>query len=293
MRARCIAVVTAVALGCGGGALKTGSDGAAPGDGGAGSAAGASGHAAGAGGGTAGTGGGTAGAGGGTAGGRGGTAGASGACAFKATYSFHDDGGLRLYADSSTLTPPRTHAVTRTSAGSSAGATCMRDVPCTSASAVDVAEIEAAIASSDVQAALAKPKGALYGTDTRPADGSVWIFARDDGRDFTVGSGSGIPAGLSALETLLKQLQTETLAAPECASVANPRSSADASTDAACAAGCTSTTTTTGGFCNAGETQWRCQSGQYNPTSFNATCRGAPTDAIIYCCPASFVPRCD
>jgi hypothetical protein len=279
-----IALLAAVALGCGGGALKTGPDGAAPSDG----RAGENGSSAGAGGGTAGATGGTAGAGGTS----GGTAGASGACTFKATYTFHDDGGLRLYADSSKLTPPRTHAVTRTSAGGGAGATCMRDVPCAADAAVDVVRIEAAIANADVQAALAKPKGMLYGTDPRPMDGTVWIFERDDGRDFTVGSGNAVPAGLRALETLLQQLQTETLASPECGPVANPGSTTpDASADAACAAGCTASGT--GGFCNATETQWRCQSGQYNPTSFNASCRGAPTDAIIYCCPASFVPVCD
>jgi hypothetical protein len=303
MMVRGIVLLAAVALGCGGGALKTGPDGAAPGDGhagGGGSAAGVGGGGAGAGGGPAGAGGvvgsGGKGAAGGTAGSGGAIAGAGGACAFDATYTFHDDGGLRLYADSSKLTPPRTHAVTRTPAGGGAGAACMRDIPCVSASGVGVADIEAAIASSDVQAALAKPKGALYGTDTRPVDGTVWIFERDDGRDFTVGSGNAVPAGLRALETLLKQLETETLAAPECAQVANPRSStpdasSDASSDASCAAGCTSTTT--GVFCNAGETQWTCTSGKFNPTSFNAYCRDAGTNAIRYCCPPSFMPLCD
>jgi hypothetical protein len=43
----------------------------------------------------------------------------------------------------------------------------------------------------------------------------------------------------------------------------------------------------------AGETQWTCQSGKFNPTSFNAYCRDAGTDAIRYCCPPSFVPLCD
>lgn len=141
------------------------------------------------------------------------------ACAFKATYTFHDDGGLRLSADSSTLTPPRSHEIARTTGGGNP-ATCTRDVPCTSASAVSVAAIEAAVANADVQAALAKPKGALYGGDPRPFDGTVWILARDDGRDFTVGSGD-VPAGLRALETLLRQLSTETLAAPECAALSH------------------------------------------------------------------------
>jgi hypothetical protein len=65
----------------------------------------------------------------------------------------------------------------------------------------------------------------------------------------------------------------------------------DARVDSACAAGCSSTTT--GTFCNAGEVQWTCTSGNFNPTSFNAYCRDAGTNAIRYCCPASFVPLCD
>jgi hypothetical protein len=219
---RRIVLLAAVALGCGGGALKTGPDGAATADGhagGGGSAAGAGGATAGAGGdSSAGAGGGGVGAGGGTAGAGGGTAGAGGACTFTATYTFHDDGGLRLYADSSTLTPPRSHAVTRTSASGGAGTTCRRDVPCASPSAVDVTEIEAAIGNADVQAALAKPAGMLYGTDTRPSDGTVFVFQRDDGRSFMVGTGT-VPAGLRALEMMLHQLQTETLATPECASL--------------------------------------------------------------------------
>jgi hypothetical protein len=65
-----------------------------------------------------------------------------------------------------------------------------------------------------------------------------------------------------------------------------------AGADSACAAGCKSKTTG-GTFCNAGETEWTCQSGNFNPTSFNAYCRDAGTNAIRYCCPASFVPLCD
>jgi hypothetical protein len=133
---------------------------------------------------------------------------------------FHDDGGLRFSVDSSTLTPPRSHEIARTMGGGGNPATCGRDVPCTSAAAVSVAAIEAAVANADVQAALAKPKGALYGGDPRPVDGTVWVFERDDGRDFTVGSGD-VPAGLRALETLLRQLSTETLAAPECAALSH------------------------------------------------------------------------
>jgi hypothetical protein len=143
------------------------------------------------------------------------------ACAFSTTYTFGDDGGLRAFTDGATLSPPRTHTIMRTGSGrADASGQCMRDVPCTSASAVSVAAVEAAIANADVQAALAKPAGMVYGTDTRPADGSVFTFSRADGRGFLVGAGA-VPTGLRALEELLHQLETETLAAPECASLSN------------------------------------------------------------------------
>jgi hypothetical protein len=72
---------------------------------------------------------------------------------------------------------------------------------------------------------------------------------------------------------------------------ASPATSDAGGGDSACAAGCTSTTT--GTFCNAGETQWTCQPGKFNPTSFNAYCRDAATNAVRYCCPATFVTLCD
>lgn len=147
------------------------------------------------------------------------TASDAGACTFSTTYSFWDDGGLRAYSDESTLTPARTHSMERTAYfGSDGKRSCSRVVACTSGTAVTVPAIEAAIAHADVQAALAKPAGMLYGGDPRPVDGTVWVFKRADGRSFMVGSGN-VPAGLAALEALLRKLTNETLATTECAAL--------------------------------------------------------------------------
>jgi hypothetical protein len=58
----------------------------------------------------------------------------------------------------------------------------------------------------------------LYGTDPRPADGTVWLFQHNDSQSFMVGGGS-VPAGLRALETLLHRVTAEASAAPECPSM--------------------------------------------------------------------------
>jgi len=94
---------------------------------------------------------------------------------------------------------------------------CKYFMPCNSSTAVTVPAIAAAIANADVQAALAKPKGMLYGTDPAPA-GSAWSFDRSDGRGFLVGAGD-VPAGLRALETLLDKATADMLTSPACAAL--------------------------------------------------------------------------
>jgi hypothetical protein len=164
----------------------------------------------------------------GTSGGAG-TSGASGnsgaagtdaeACGFGASYTFRDDGGFRAGYDQSTLTQARTHSIDRVSLGTDAMLSCARAVPCASSTAVTVPAIGAAVSHADVQAALAKAPGMVYGTDSRPVDGTVWLFQRNDGKNFYVGGGNAVPAGLRALETLLRKLDGETLQAPECAAL--------------------------------------------------------------------------
>jgi hypothetical protein len=139
----------------------------------------------------------------------------SAGCSFSATYLAYDDGGNRPSVEKTLLTPPRTDTTEQVSTPIDDGSACDREVACLSASAVTVPQIEAAVANADVQAALAQPDGTLYGSDPRPVDGTVWVFKRN-GRGFAVGPGP-VPAGLTALETLLRQLTTETHSSSECA----------------------------------------------------------------------------
>jgi hypothetical protein len=137
-------------------------------------------------------------------------------CTFDRTYRFRDDGELVAYADRSTLSPPSTHLLTRDHFHDALPNPCSVDVVCVDPTRVDVVEIQQALAHPDVVGALALTTPALYGTDTRLVDGTVFIFERDDGRGFIVGGGT-VPAGLRALVDLLHLLKTQTTAAPECA----------------------------------------------------------------------------
>lgn len=91
---------------------------------------------------------------------------------------------------------------------------CIHLVPCASGSSVTVSAIAAALANADVQAALAKPPGMMYGSDPRPS-GTVWVFQRADGRGFTLGTGD-VPVGLAALHSLLEQVTAQALASSDC-----------------------------------------------------------------------------
>jgi hypothetical protein len=139
-------------------------------------------------------------------------------CSLESSYRFFDDGGLRASYDDSRLAPPRAHTLTRKATDGALIGECRYDVPCAGGAAVDLPAIQQAIAHPDVQEALAKAQRPHYGADNRPVDGTVWMFERTDGRGFSLGGGN-VPAGLRALETLLRKLVTETRAAPQCAAL--------------------------------------------------------------------------
>jgi hypothetical protein len=141
-------------------------------------------------------------------------------CSFDRTYKFHYDGGLRAFADSSTLSA-RNHTVSRDRHDNAPRAMCTRELPCQAADGKpSVREVMTAIGHPDVVAALMLASKPLYGGDPRPMDGVVFVFERDDGRGFMVGPGM-VPPGLRALEQLLASLQTETIASPSCANLRN------------------------------------------------------------------------
>jgi hypothetical protein len=142
----------------------------------------------------------------------------AGVCSLETAYRFFDDGGLRAFYDDSRIAPPRTHTLTRKNMSASTIVDCSYEIPCSPGSAVDLPAIQKAIGHPDVQEALAKATRPHYGSDPRPVDGTVWVFERADGRGFSLGGGN-VPAGLRALETVLRQLTTETRAAPQCAAL--------------------------------------------------------------------------
>jgi hypothetical protein len=137
-------------------------------------------------------------------------------CALDRSYAFWDDGGLVAYADRSTLMPPRTHTLSRDHFRNALPNSCSRALACNGSAGVDLGEFVQALGNADVVAALALPMKPFYGTDTRPVDGTVFIFERDDQRGFMLGAGD-VPAGLRTLQTLLRQLQSETVASLPCA----------------------------------------------------------------------------
>ena len=101
---------------------------------------------------------------------------------------------------------------------------CEAQVACSAPSGVSVESVVRALAHADVTAAFAQAP-ILYGRDMRPVDGQVLVLTRA-GKNVTVGAdcagGTGcqaIPAGIKALEQLLRTLDSEQLAKEPCASV--------------------------------------------------------------------------
>lgn len=146
-------------------------------------------------------------------------AGTTPACTFDSNFRFWDDGGFRAYADESRVAVPHTLTVSRDRQANAPADTCAREIPCSSATDVDVAEIKQALTHADVTAALAMTAKPFYGVDTRPSDGTVFMFERADGRGFSLGSGTAVPAGLRALQDLLRQAQSQAVASPACANL--------------------------------------------------------------------------
>jgi hypothetical protein len=136
-----------------------------------------------------------------------------------------NDGGRVAYRDSSVLDcVTYRHVREDFSSPSGAPLRCELELACSAASRVSVGGVMQALAHADVTAAFARAP-VLYGQDMRPVDGQVFVLTRA-GRSVTVGTdcsgGSGcepIPAGVKALQQLLRALDEEQLAKEPCASV--------------------------------------------------------------------------
>ena len=180
----------------------------------------------------AGTGGAVAGTGGSGTGGSGGGVDVGSVCALSANLTFGRDGGNSLYWDvnhltASAFTLTRNYSL-RADRDGAATATCSPSLPpCGSADLVTLATINADLALPDVQALWSLPQSPvpLFGTDSRPMDGTVYSIALDDGRKVLVGGQCAsptmsscryIPAGLVSLTQDLQKLATAMLADPVC-----------------------------------------------------------------------------
>lgn len=154
------------------------------------------------------------------------------ACTLSTNLTFGHDGGHALYWDVNRLTA-KTFTITRNysmladpDGGSSS--TCSPPLPsCSATDAVTITTISADLADPDVQSVWGLPQDPvpLFGTDSRPADGTVYSIALDDGRTVLVGGQCAsptmsscryIPAGLVKLTQDLQKLAAKMLADPAC-----------------------------------------------------------------------------
>lgn len=138
-------------------------------------------------------------------------------CTLDANYTVSTVGGLVSYSDVALLSQSGDFTFTRTWA-TDAGPTsrsCSPGLPaCGDPDKIDVNEIAWDLADPDVMLAFTLPAPALYGVDTRPADGSLYQIVRSSGGTIQVGSDCPvsssscrpIPAGIARLAADLRKL---------------------------------------------------------------------------------------
>jgi hypothetical protein len=155
-------------------------------------------------------------------------------CALSASLTFGHDGGNALYHDVNRLTAT-TFTITRNYSAfakpdGAASASCAPALPVCGSSAVTTATISADLANADVQAVWGLPQTPtpIFGSDSRPTDGTVYSIALDDGHKVLVGQQCAspamsscryIPAGLVQLVQDLQKLAAAMLADPACKSI--------------------------------------------------------------------------
>jgi len=150
-------------------------------------------------------------------------------CGFDATYVYGRTGGLVLYTDQVTLTPPASYVLVRTATangGTVAGGSCGPALPACNSGPVDVSHIMHDIADPTVQLllSLSTMQTTLLGTDPRPMDGTVFSFKRNGTAGFLVGmpckgasNCTEIPAAVDNLMADLQKLDAQQQQDPSCA----------------------------------------------------------------------------
>jgi hypothetical protein len=139
-----------------------------------------------------------------------------------------DQGGRVAYVDTSSIAPCRTYEHRRTPTFTDPpDRVCTQDIEACNPAVHGVGDVRSALADADVQTALAKAP-VLYGLDTRPSDGSVFVIT-NAGKEISVGADCGgasgctpIPAGVAKLAALLHTIDTEQLATGTCKAAFGP-----------------------------------------------------------------------
>jgi hypothetical protein len=146
-------------------------------------------------------------------------------CALDTGLDFAWVGGLALASDASTIASPGTYTLKRTFADGTPPASCMVAIPrcARDARVVTTGDLERALAQPGVAAAFAGTTP-VYGSDTRPSDGSVLMLTRPDGRSVALGGAcTGCPhpvtPALSTLESALLDLSWQMRGMPACAAL--------------------------------------------------------------------------
>ena len=154
-------------------------------------------------------------------------------CDFTAKYEYGHIGGFVAFVGRSFLAPGNKYTHSRMGVrGGAASMSCSPPMPsCGAQDLITAYDIEVHdLGRADVKAALAASTPPLFGRDTRPVDGTVFEFARADGRGFLVGddcaSGTAacrpIPAGVAQLRTRLLDLDRQQLATSDCQGFSQP-----------------------------------------------------------------------
>ncbi|MBI3073247.1 MAG: hypothetical protein HYY84_14130 [Deltaproteobacteria bacterium] len=140
-------------------------------------------------------------------------------------YEYEWSGGMRQYYDSVNLIAPNRIRVTRSGYQGHPRSTCETTIRCANAPGeIASYQVYDVLSNPDVQAAF-NSGGALYGVDSRPWDGVVFVIRRG-ASEITVGGECGswstgctpVPAGLRNMVTVLDQLYLETLGRDPCLS---------------------------------------------------------------------------
>ena len=146
-------------------------------------------------------------------------------------------GGIRYFFDGGFVNYESTYTVTaegvfqreriERSRADAGAESCIATLPACGSSAVDGADLGAALLAADVQAAFTSDESVVLGHDERPVDGSVLVVERADKKRITVGNTCSsdeagctpIPAGVLNLTTLLFQLSSEQASSGPCISM--------------------------------------------------------------------------